>query len=55
MKITPHTRRIIVACMGAMGLTAGIGWAVGTISTNDALLVILPMMTGFFSLLRGES
>lgn len=53
MNITPHTRRIIVLCIGITGLAVAIGWSMGGIEANEALLVIIPILTGFFSLLKG--
>ena len=54
MKITPHTKRIIVGAMGLIGLAAAVGLAVGTVDIKDASIIIMPMMTGFFSLLKGQ-
>ena len=54
MKITPHTRQLIIGTMGLIGSIAAIGWMIGKIDTNDVLLVILPLFTGYFSLLQGD-
>ena len=54
MNITPHTRRYIVGGMSIIGTVVAIGWVIGAIETKDALLVIMPLFTGFFSLLKGE-
>jgi len=54
MEITPLTKRLIVSAMGLIGAIAAGGWAFGAIETKDAILVIIPLFTGFFSLLKGE-
>ena len=52
--MTPSTRKFIVGSLGAIGLAVAVGWSIGKVPTEDALLIISPMMTGFFSLLKGE-
>jgi len=54
MEITKVTKRMIILIMGVIGSIAAVGWAFGGIETKDALLVIMPLYTGFFSLLKGQ-
>jgi uncharacterized membrane protein len=54
MKMIPETRQIIIICVGLIALTAIIGWGFGSIKTEDVLVVVIPVITGFFTLLKGE-
>jgi len=54
MELMPITKRLIISIMGIIALVVGVGWGFGNIETKDALLVILPLFTGFFSLLKGQ-
>jgi hypothetical protein len=51
--ITPVTRRIIVVCLGLTEIMAIIGTAFGSLDKDQAMLIIVSINTGFFSLLRG--
>ena len=53
MEITPITKRIMLIIMGLVALITTVGFAFGDVDIKDALLVILPLFTGFFSLLKG--
>ena len=54
MKLLPYTKQLIISIMGIITVVVAMGWAFGDIETKDALLVILPLFTGFFSLLKGQ-
>ncbi|MCP3924909.1 MAG: hypothetical protein GY714_20210 [Desulfobacterales bacterium] len=53
MDFEPKTKRLIVVGISLIGFAVAVGWAGKFISANDALLVILPILTGFFGLLKG--
>lgn len=50
----PKTRQIIVSCIGLIAISAVVGWGFGDIQTDDVLVILLPIVTGFFTLLKGE-
>jgi len=50
----PQTRQIIIICIGLIAMAAMIGWGFGGIETEDVLVVVIPIVTGFFTLLKGE-
>ena len=50
---TPTTKRIIVGGIASVALGVVVGWCSGLINANDASLVIMPIITGFFGLLKG--
>lgn len=50
----PQTRQVIVACIGLVAISAVVGWGFGGIKTDDVLVILLPIITGFFTLLKGE-
>lgn len=54
MKFTPTSKRMIIAAIGLVAVGCIAGWAFGGIDTKDALIVVTPIITGFFTLLRGE-
>ena len=54
IEITKITKRLIILIMGLITFGVTVGWGFGSIETKDALLVIMPLFTGFFSLLKGQ-
>jgi len=50
----PKTKQMMVGFLGLIAIGTIIGWSVKAIETKDALLVIVPVVTGFFTLLKGE-
>jgi len=50
---TPTTKRIIVGGISFIAIGAVIGWCSGLIDAKDAVIIIMPIITGFFSLLKG--
>ena len=54
VEITKITKRLIISIMGFITAIVSVGWGFGSIETKDALLVIIPLFTGFFSLLKGQ-
>jgi len=48
---TPTTNRCLVAGIILVSLVVGCGWAFGKIDPDNALLILLPTITGCFSLL----
>jgi hypothetical protein len=52
--MVPKTRQYIILCIGLVAVSAVFGWGFGDIQTDDVLLVLLPIVTGFFTLLKGE-
>lgn len=50
----PQTRQIIIICIGLVALASVVGWGFGRIETEDVLIILLPIVTGFFTLLKGE-
>ena len=54
IKMTPKTRRIMVGFLGVIGIGAIGGSAFGSLETSDAMVIVVAIITGFFSLLKGE-
>jgi hypothetical protein len=54
MKMIPQTRQIIIVCLGLIGLGTVVGWGLNAIRTEDVFVIVLPIITGFFTLLKGE-
>ena len=54
-KITPTTRRLMVGGFCVIGLGAILGSAFGAFETGDTMVVTMAIITGFFTLLKGES
>jgi hypothetical protein len=52
--MVPKTRQYIIICIGLVALFAVLGWGFGDIKTDDVLIILLPVITGFFTLLKGE-
>lgn len=50
----PKTRQYIILCIGLIATCTVIGWGFGDIATDDVLMILLPIITGFFTLLKGE-
>ncbi len=50
----PKTRQYIILCIGLIAACTVIGWGFGGIETDDVLLILIPVITGFFTLLKGE-
>jgi hypothetical protein len=54
MNMIPQTRQIIIVCLGLIGLGTVAAWGLSAIRTEDAFVIVLPIITGFFTLLKGE-
>ena len=52
MDFEPKTKRLIVIGISLIGICVALGWAAELIKAENALLVILPILTGFFGLLK---
>jgi len=53
MDFTPKTKRIIVAGISVIGLAISVGWAMGKITPANALIPLMAIITGLFTLLKG--
>jgi len=51
-KLTSITKRLITGGIFSVGIIAALGWAFGSITSADALIVISSIITGGFALLR---
>jgi len=53
-EFTPLTKRIMLSILGiaCLGAIAGTAW--GNLDFKDALIIVSPVITGFFTLLKGE-
>jgi len=52
--LLPKTRRLIIFFLGVISVAATVGWAFFGVDIKDAMLIVGPAMTGFFTLLKGE-
>lgn len=52
-KYTVRTKQLLVIGIIAMAVIVSMGWAIGKIEVKDALLILLPIQTGFFTMLKG--
>ena len=50
---TPKTKRLLVGCIGCIGLIVTVGWAYGSIQADDALIPLSAIIAGCLSLLKG--
>jgi len=50
---TPKTKRLLVGCIGCIGLIVTLGWAYGSIQADDALIPLSAIIAGCLSLLKG--
>ena len=53
-EFTPLTKRLMLCFLGVGCLSAIAGTAWGNMDFKDALIIISPIITGFFTLLKGE-
>jgi len=53
-ELLPKTRRMVIFFLGVVVIIASWGWAFGDVDIKDAMLIVGPAMTGFFTLLKGE-
>ena len=52
-EITPMTKRLGIVCLALLGGLAIVGAAFGDLNWNDALIVIVPVITAVAALLDG--
>lgn len=51
--VTPTTKRIGIICLTLLGIGSIVGVAFGSLAWNDALIVIVPIITAVAALLDG--
>lgn len=54
MPIMPENKKLIIVGLIIISVITLIGVGVDKITSNDAMLIIIPVITGFFTLLKTE-
>ena len=54
MSLTAWTKRIIIICIGIIGIMLTVGWSWGSISPTDVKTPLIAIVTGFFAILKGS-
>jgi hypothetical protein len=53
-KLSPTTRQLMVGGLCVIGLGSILGAAFGNLEMQDTMMVTMAIITGFFTLLKGE-
>lgn len=53
-ELAPQIELAIVMLIGVIGIGATLGWVFGNVDTKDVMMVISPIVTGFFAMVRGQ-
>ncbi len=52
MDLTPRTKRICVFFIGLIAMGTVAGFSFGSIAFEDASLIVMPIITGLFALVK---